>query len=145
MGRAGVHNLESQLRIDELEVLHAYQDHLGFWTIGVGRLIDRRKGGGITKEEAAYLLNNDIRRITATIKEYLPWLDNLNPPRQGVLLNMAFQMGTGGLFLFVNTLNLIRDGKFEEASHAMLQSKWATQTPDRAKRLAEQLRTGEWQ
>ena len=35
-----------QLRRNEGEVLHAYQDHLGFWTIGVGRLIDKRKGGG---------------------------------------------------------------------------------------------------
>lgn len=25
-------------------VPHAYQDHLGYWTIGVGRLIDKRKG-----------------------------------------------------------------------------------------------------
>ena len=41
-----------QLKRDEGEILHAYQDHLGFWTIGIGILIDKR---GMT-EEAAYQL-----------------------------------------------------------------------------------------
>jgi lysozyme len=145
MGRAGVRNLESQLRLDEQEVLHAYQDHLGFWTIGVGRLIDKRKGGGISREEAALLLRNDIQRITAAIERELPWYDNLDPARQGVLLNMAFQMGVGGLLSFRNTLKLIKERKYDEAAAAMLQSKWATQTPERARRLAEQIQTGEWQ
>ena len=26
----------NQLKRDEGEILHAYQDHLGYWTIGVG-------------------------------------------------------------------------------------------------------------
>lgn len=37
--------LASLLTSDEGRVPHAYQDHLGYWTIGVGHLIDRRKGG----------------------------------------------------------------------------------------------------
>ena len=43
-----IENLTDQLRRDEGCVLHAYPDHLGFLTLGIGRLIDRRKGGGIT-------------------------------------------------------------------------------------------------
>jgi lysozyme len=35
--------LAEMLTRDEGRVRHAYQDHLGFWTIGVGRLIDQRK------------------------------------------------------------------------------------------------------
>lgn len=38
--------LTAQLRRDEGEKLYAYQDTLGYWTIGIGRLIDRRRGGG---------------------------------------------------------------------------------------------------
>ena len=56
-------NLIRSLRGEEGEVLTEYKDHLGYSTIGVGRLIDKRKGGGITKEESAYLLNNDIDKI----------------------------------------------------------------------------------
>ena len=44
-------------------VLHCYEDHLGYMTIGVGRLIDKKKGGGITEDEAEYLLKNDIKRV----------------------------------------------------------------------------------
>jgi lysozyme len=57
---------------------------------------------------------------------------------------MAFQMGTDGLLGFKNTLALIRDGKYTEAADAMLASKWATQTPARAKRLSDQMRSGQW-
>ncbi len=45
-------SITQQLRRDEGEVLHAYQDSLGYWTIGIGVLIDKRKGGGITKAES---------------------------------------------------------------------------------------------
>jgi lysozyme len=58
---------------------------------------------------------------------------------------MAFQLGTDGLLGFKNTLALIRDGKYAEAADAMLFSKWAQQTPARAKRMSEQMRSGQWQ
>lgn len=140
-----IKNLEQQLRADEGEVLHAYQDTLGFWTIGVGRLIDKLRGGGITKEEAAYLLRNDIERKTAEVRSRLPWVERLDPVRQGVLVNMAFQLGVGGLLAFKNTLALIERGDYAGAADNMLKSTWATQTPARAQRLAKQLRTGNWQ
>jgi lysozyme len=140
-----IENLTNQLRRDEGEVLHAYQDHLGFWTIGIGRLIDKRKGGGLTKDEAAYLLGNDIARFTNALRTRLPWFDRIDEARQGVLANMAFQMGVEGLLGFRNTLGMIERGEYDAAANAMLQSKWAQQTPQRAARLAQQMRTGEWQ
>lgn len=140
-----VTNLEEQLRLDEGEKLTAYQDHLGFWTIGIGRLIDARKGGGITKEESSYLLNNDIRRKTVEVKAAIPWFGKLDEVRQGVLLNMAFQMGTEGLLKFKNTLRMVESGQYDAAASGMLESLWARQTPERAKRLSEQMRTGVWQ
>ena len=138
-------NLTVQLRRDEGEVLHAYQDHLGYWTIGIGRLIDQRKGGAITREESAYLLKNDIERFHKALQERAPWIFTLSEPRQGVMLNMAFQMGVDGLLAFKNTLKMIEQGEYDKASAAMLQSKWATQTPERAKRLSRQMRTNLWQ
>ncbi len=137
--------LVKQLRRDEGEVLHAYEDHLGFLTIGIGRLIDKRKGGGISQEEAAYLLNNDIDTRTAELERRIPWFKGLDDARKGVLLNMAFQLGVDGLLAFKNTLKEVQDGNYSKASEMMLLSKWATQTPERAKRLAKQMETGEWQ
>lgn len=137
--------LTKQLRRDEGEVLTAYQDHLGFWTIGVGRLIDKRKGGGITPEESAYLLSNDINKREAELLRRAPWMAHLDPVRFGALLNMAFQMGVDGLLGFTNTLKLVRDGDYEGAASNMLRSKWAEQTPERAKRISKQMQTGVWQ
>ena len=132
------------LRGDEGEVLHAYQDHLGYWTIGVGRLIDKRKGGGISSEESAYLLANDIRDTSAELDRRLPWWRKLDEARQGVLLAMAFQMGVDGLLGFKNTLAMVQRGDYDGAARGMLESLWAKQTPERAKRMSEQMRTGQW-
>lgn len=138
-------NLIEQLRREEGSIPHAYQDHLGFWTIGVGRLIDQRKGGGLSPEEIDYLLANDIARFTREVRAALPWFDRLNEARQAVLVGMAFQMGTAGLLGFRNTLAAVRDERYEHAAALMLQSKWAEQTPARARRMSRQMASGEWQ
>jgi len=140
-----IDNLTEQLRRDEGEVLTAYADSLSYLTIGVGRLIDKRKGGGITPEESAYLLGNDIRRKTAEVIKALPWAERLDPVRFAVLVNMAFQLGTDGLLGFKNTLAMVQRGDYAGAAAGMLQSLWAKQTPERAKRLSMQMKTGEWQ
>lgn len=123
--------------------LSAYQDSLGYWTIGIGRLIDARKGGGITATEARMLLFNDIAKIERQLDEHLPWWRTLSDVRQRVLADMAFNLGVAGLLKFKNTLALIEDAEYERAAAAMLQSKWASQVGRRAKRLAAMMRTGE--
>lgn len=137
-------NITRLLRGEEGEVLTEYKDHLGYSTIGVGRLIDKRKGGGITAEESAYLLGNDIQKRMIELERKLPWITSLNDARRGVLLSMAFQMGVDGLLGFKNTLEMVRTGRYEDAAKGMLNSKWAKQTPQRAKRHSEQMRTGNW-
>jgi lysozyme len=137
--------LIAQLRRDEGEVLTAYKDHLGYLTIGVGRLIDKRKGGGISPEESAYLLGNDIARIDADLRSRLDWFGTLSEARQGALLNMAFQMGVPGLMKFKQTLAALRDERYAHAAELARRSLWARQTPERAKRICLQLATGEWQ
>lgn len=140
-----VTDLKSQLVRDEGEVLHAYKDSLGYLTIGVGRLIDKAKGGGITKEESDYLLSNDIKRKVPAVIKALPWVMSLNEARRGVLFNMAFQLGLDGLLAFKNTLRYIKDGDYNQAAANMKMSKWHSQTPGRCERLMKQMITGEWQ
>ena len=138
-------NVVRSLRGEEGEVLHEYKDHLGYSTIGIGRLIDKRKGGGITSEEAAYLLGNDVDKVIDQLNKRLPWWTKLDGARKGVLINMAFQMGIDGLLGFKNTLRMIEQGRYTDAANGMMQSLWARQTPARAKRMSEQMRTGVWQ
>lgn len=139
-----IEELTKQLRRDEGVKRSAYQDHLGFWTIGVGRLIDIRKGGGLRDSEIDALLANDIADRVHALTDALPWFTSLDGARQGVLLNMAFQMGTHGLLAFTTTLAHIRAGRYDDASKAMLNSRWAKQTPMRAMRLAQQMESGSW-
>lgn len=127
---------------DEGEVLHAYQDSLGYWTIGIGRMVDKRKGGGITHVEAMILLENDINRTIAELNLKLPWWSTLSPERQDVIINMAFNLGVDGLLKFKNTLELIAQGLYQQAGDSMLQSKWASQVGDRAKRLSKIMKGG---
>lgn len=138
-------DLKQQLIRDEGVVRHAYEDSLGFTTIGVGRLIDARRGGGLRDSEIDFLLHNDIAEKTAQVLAALPWAKELSEPRLGVLINMAFQMGTRGLLGFPSMLGAVRTGDYETAALHMVNSKWAKhQTPARAHRLAEQMRLGEW-
>ena len=138
--------LTRQLKGDEGVKPQAYQDHLGFWTIGVGRLVDTRKpGSGLRPEEITFLLNNDIDDRINALGRRLPWFLQLDAARQGVLLNMSFQLGVDGLLGFKNTLRLVERGDYAQAADNMLLSKWAGQTPERARRMAEQMRSGQWQ
>jgi lysozyme len=134
----------TQLKRDEGEVLHAYQDHLGYWTIGIGILIDQRKGGELRPEESEFIFRNRLKLFDAELSRRLPWISRLDPARRGVLLNMCFQMGITGLLGFKNTLALVEAGKYQDAAVNMLKSKWAGQTPARANRLSLQMASGDW-
>ena len=135
-------NLREQLIRDERCVLRVYNDSLGVPTIGVGRNL---RDKGLSQHEADILLDNDILEVSAAVTSNLPWTMGLDEPRRAVLLNMAFNMGLGGLMEFTKTLAHVEAGEFHEASLEMLRSTWATQVGDRAVRLSIQMRTGEWQ
>lgn len=129
---------------EEGRVPYVYKDSQGYDTIGVGILVDKRNGG-LTNDEIDYLLKSRIDRAMAQVLERLPWATALNEPRFAVLLGMAFQMGIDGLMAFSNTLAAVQAGRYQDAAIGMLASKWARQTPERAGRMAEQMRLGAWQ
>jgi len=133
-----------QIKQDEGLVLHAYADSLGYTTIGYGRLIDKRKGGGISEDEALYLLKNDVNARLNVLENAIDFFDRLDDARKAVLLNMSFQLGMSGLMKFKNTLRKVEAGDYDGAAENMMKSLWARQTPNRAQRLADQMRTGQW-
>ena len=137
-----IENLIEQLKRHEGLVLHAYTDHLGFWTIGYGRLIDQRRGGGLSEEEAELLLRNDVARVTKEVERRLPWVRGLSDTRCQALCNMAFQMGVSGLLGFRNMLTAMEQGQFDRAAAEALDSRWAKQTPSRAAEVAKMIRSG---
>ena len=136
--------MRSHLGREEGRVPYAYQDNLGFWTIGVGRLIDKRKGGHLSDAEIDMLLANDINRFVMAMQGWPAWeAVRDDPVRATALLSMCFQMGPDGLAGFKNSLKLVAEKRWTEAANNMLQSLWAKQTPARAARVTHMLATGE--
>lgn len=130
---------------DEGEVLHAYQDHLGFWTIGVGVLIDERKGGGITQEESRYLLRNRMRRCETQCAEVFEWWQKIDEVRRAAIICMSYQLGVGGVAEFKKMGQALGVLDYNTAAAEALDSTWAKQTPARAQRMARIIRTGKWE
>ena len=138
--------LRAQLERDEGRVRHAYKDSLGYETIGVGHLIDRRKGGGLPDHIIDLLLDWDIDRADRELYEAFPWVSQLDSVRRAVLINMTFQLGISGLKGFRNAMAAMQAHDWEAAADHFLDSKVAReQTPERWRRHARQIRTGEWQ
>src|SRR5258707_14497432 len=120
-----------QLRRDEDEKLFAYQDSKGFWTIGVGICIDSRvRGAGITKEESAYLFQHRVERMTQMLSSNLPYFNALDPTRQAVLTNMAFNLGFDGLEGVPKMLQAVAQGDWNAAADEMRDSLWAKHEGD---------------
>ena len=142
-------NLIDQLKRDEGCRLKPYQDSLGIWTCGYGHNLEAHgwptMPAEVTQEQADQWLLQDVASASRQLDEHLPWAKSLDDPRHDVLVNMAFNMGIAGLLGFHRTLTMIEAGNYEGAADAMLESKWAKQVGDRAKRLSTQMRTGEYQ
>lgn len=135
----------SQLKRDEGCRLEAYEDTLGFWTIGYGHCDGEIEDGDvITQEEAETLLVKDIKDATERVAKMFPWAKNLDEVRLAALVNMSFQLGSK-IGQFTRSMDCIRDGRYYEAETHLLNSLWAKQTPQRARRVARQIATGEWQ
>jgi lysozyme len=132
--------LQQNLQADEGFMKSAYQDHLGFWTIGIGTLIDERKNAGITLDEANYLLRNRINKNLKELDSRIPWWREHPEHVQRALANMAYQLGPDGLLNFKDTLALIKAGKYSQAAGEALKSLWAKQTPSRAKKVTDLMR-----
>lgn len=133
----------AQLKRHEGKVLHEYKDHLGFSTIGYGRLIEKGMGG-ITEAEADYLLMNDMSKFIKDAEKF-DWFAGLNPARKAVVVNMLFNLGLTRFNRFLKFKQALAEGDYLTASREMLDSKWAKQVKGRATELSKQMETGKWQ
>jgi len=133
--------LAGDLFRDEGYKPHAYKCSLGYWTIGIGRLIDQSMNGGITIDEAKFLLNNDIETKLAEIRKRWPYFDKLSEVRQRAVANMCFQLGVAGFMKFKRAIAAMEIGHYERAALEFADSTWAKQTPARAKRICAMIKS----
>jgi len=128
-----------QIKLDEGFRSKPYQCTAGKITIGYGRNIE---DNGITKSEAENLLLNDVKTAQIELLNTFDWFAKLNGARQGVLINMAFNLGLPRLKKFKKMLSALSKSDYHEASKQMLDSRWAVQVGERANRLAKQITEG---
>ena len=109
-------------------------------TIGVGRNLD---DNGLSDDEIALLLHNDIQKVYNDLDRNFKWYQKHSMVRQNVFESMCFQMGINRLKTFKNFLHYFQSSDYSNAAKEMLDSKWAkTNSPNRAKRLADMMDTG---
>lgn len=120
--------------------LNPYVCTAGKLSIGYGRnLADR----GITKDEAEYLLRNDLRIAESDAIDIAgPVWAALTEARKAVLIDMAFNLGRARLGRFVKMWTHIRAGNYPLAAVEMMDSLWARQVKRRAEKLSEIMARG---
>lgn len=132
--------LRDQVKHDEGLRLKPYTDTVGKLSIGYGRNLT---DNGISGAEASAMLEHDLETTVAELTLAFPFVLSLEPVRQIVLGNMAFNMGVPRLKGFRKMWAALRAGDFETAALEMMDSKWSRDVGPRATRLAEMMRRGE--
>ena len=121
-----------------------YLDSLSKKTIGYGHLIVHEdkfvEGKAYPKEELEALFDKDFEKGWVLMERFCS-VNNLNVSEkaQEVLCEMIFQMGYSGVNKFKNMIKALQNNDTKTASIEMLDSRWAKQTPSRAKALSDKM------
>ena len=105
----------------------------GYDTIGFGFAI---KDLHLDEDIATMILERKIQDLKLKVQQKFPFIDDLPEDIQDVIIEMCFQLGVTGFSRFKRTIGYFKEKDFKSASKEMLDSKWAIQTPNRAKKLS---------
>lgn len=121
--------------------LKPYRDTKGVLTIGVGRNLD---DCGISEDEAMFLLNNDLTTCETQLSRY-DWYVGLDKVRQGVIIELVFNVGLPKALQFKNMIIAIINENWAGASNELLDSAWAKQVGStRSENMASRLLRGKY-
>lgn len=119
---------------------YAYRCSEGRLTIGYGTMIEEG-GHGVPEYVAEILLQDYINTLRARFGA-LDWFNGLDPDRQDAILEMGYQMGYDGVLGFRRMITAIEHSDWGRVHKEALDSRWAKQTPARARDVAERLAYG---
>ena len=119
-------------------VEHVYDDSLGIPTIGYGFAI---KDLVLEEDLCDEILLRKLRILGKSVIGKFPFFDSLPSDCKTVLMEMCYQLGVTGVSKFKKALKAMEDGDWEKAADEMLDSKWAKQTPNRAKEMSNIIRS----
>ena len=114
-----------------------YECTEGYDTIGYGFAI---KDLELDEDIAEEILLRKLEKLIKRLRDKFDWLDEVPYEVQGVLVNMAYQMGVSGVCKFKRALKYMEHQNWERAAEEMLMSRWHKQTPNRARELSNIIR-----
>ena len=143
--------LINQVKFEEGLRLKAYLCPTGHKTIGYGRNLEaspyfegNRIPDEITQDQAEAILAYDLNHAATVLAAAWHGYELLQGARRDACIQMVYQLGLDGFLGFKSMRKALIMCDWREAKKQALLSKWASQTPNRAKRIAEQLLTGEY-
>jgi lysozyme len=119
-----------------------YLDSKNIPTIGYGRNL---KTKGVSKDEALYMLTNDINEALKNLMQQLPWFSLLCVPRQVVLIDMTINLGFHGVMLFKQFLGFLQRGSYQDAANDLRTTDVYKQLTNRYERLAKIIESGNYE
>ena len=122
-----------------------YLDTLGKRTVGVGHLCVEDFWEDDKEYEESFLmeiLQKDLQEAIRGAKELMEehGCADIDERAEEIIIEMVFQLGRTGVKKFRNMWKALAEQNYIGASFEMLDSKWAKQTPNRAKDMAEQMK-----
>lgn len=133
-GISGDDDLKRRIKMFEGLRLDAYQDSLGYWTVGYGHLIgphEQHLMNGITKEEADALFEEDYMHHKKSAEKF-PTFNEHPKEVQDVLVDMTYNMGDGWWKSWDETPKAIQNKEYRVAGEYLSTSLYAKQTKRRA-------------
>lgn len=130
--------LKKQLDIHEGKKKFPYVDTVGKTSIGVGRNLT---DVGVSEVTIQQMLDEDIDRTLALL-DTVSWFKALDSVRQQAIANMTFNL-MRKIFDFKKMIAAIEAKDWNRAADELLDSTFEAQTGQRAKDLAQMIRTGQ--
>ena len=114
-----------------------YKDSLGIDTIGYGFAI---KDLFLNKDICDTILERKLKDLKDKIDSKFDWYKYMPQEIKDIVVEMCYQLGVYGFSRFKKTIAYSQNKQWKEASVEMLDSRWAEQTPNRAKELSKRVK-----
>ena len=123
-----------------------YLDSLGKRTVGVGHLCVEDFWEDDKEYEEKFLLTileHDLQSAIKSAEELCSDCPDLRDQAREIIVEMVIQLGKTGVSKFRNMWKALKEKppSYSVAATEMLDSRWAKQTPNRAKEMSDHMRS----
>ena len=142
-----IDKLREELAEDEGCKYEIYLDHIGLPTMGIGHLITKDDpeygkdvGSVVEQSRVQSAFNLDIAVTLEDCQRLYKDFNDLPEEVQLIIANMMFNLGYPRLSKFKGMKANVDARDWPGAADEMVDSKWYTQVPNRARRLVDRMR-----